>query len=210
VITMGNKRRHGQENSAVKTPGTPGVRGLSDRPPLACGPALRGPGRCVVRTMRLLRQRRIHFPAEQVGKRLRFADEISGRADRDTVVDRGATQDPCVLVPKFRQRAVRGRRHAVSRWESLLNAPQFAGLPGLVAKLRLTDDEHGRYRGLYEWDGPQLAEKYAPALWRVLALVSVRGPIHYMVLPRLGRDELLSRPQVLADAAAWWRLASVS
>jgi len=65
-------------------------------------------------------------------------------------------------------------------------------------------------QGLYEWDGPQLAEKYARGVWRVLALVSVRGSIHYMVLPRLGRDELLSRPQVLAGAAAWWRLASVS
>jgi hypothetical protein len=50
-------------------------------------------------------------------------------------------------------------------------------------------------------------------LWRVLALVSVPGSIHYVVLPGLRRDELLARPQVLAgpaDAAAWWRLAAVS
>ena len=38
--------------------------------------------------------------------------------------------------------------------------------------------EHGVYRGLYEWDGPAQAEAYARALWRVLALVSVRGSIH--------------------------------
>ena len=84
----------------------------------------------------------------------------------------------------------------------------------MVSKLWLADDERGRYRGLYEWDGPKQAEAYARALWRVLALVSVPGSIHYVVLPGLRRDELLARPQVLADAAAdaaaWWRLAAVS
>jgi hypothetical protein len=130
---------------------------------------------------------------------------------RETVVDRDATRDPCVLVVGFRLRAVRGWGHAVFRWESLLNAPLFAGFPGLVSKLWLADDERGRYRGLYEWDDPHLAEAYARALWRVLALVSVPGSIHYVVLPGLRRDELLARPQILADAAAgpaaWWRLA---
>ena len=110
--------------------------------------------------------------------RLRFADGTSARVFRETTVDRGATLDPCVLVVEFRLRAVRGRGHAVFRRESLLNTPLFAGFPGLVSKLWLADDERGRYRGLYEWDGPRLAENYARALWRVLALVSVRGSIH--------------------------------
>jgi len=82
-----------------------------------------------------------------------------------------------------------------------------------VSKLWLADDERGRYWGLYEWDGPRLAENYARALWRVLALVSARGSIHYVVLPGLHRDELLDRPQVQDGAAAatgaWWRLADV-
>ena len=87
------------------------------------------------------------------------------------------------------------------------------GSPGLVSKLWLADDERGRYRGLYEWDGPRLAENYARALWRVLALVSVRGSIHYVVLPGLRRDELLDRPpghdSAAAEADAWWQLADV-
>ena len=66
-----------------------------------------------------------------------------------------------------------------------LTLRQFAGFPAWWRNCGLTDDEHGRYRGLYEWDGPQLAESTHLALWRVLALVSVRGSIHYMVLPRL-------------------------
>ena len=127
----------------------------------------------------------------------------------------GATEDPCVLVVEFRLRAVHGWAHAAFRWESLLNTPLFVGFPGFLSKLWLANDEHGRYRGLCEWDGPQRADHYARALWRVLALVSVPGSIHYLVLPGLRRDELLGRPQVLgvavqADSAAWWRPVEVS
>jgi hypothetical protein len=176
----------------------------------------------MARTVRLLRHRHVRLPAGQVGKVLRFADGTSARVYRETVVDRGATQDPCVLVVEFRLRAVRGWGHAIFRWESLLNTPLFVGFRGFASKLWMADDERGRYRGLYEWDGPQLAEDYARALWRVLALVSVRGSIHYRVLPGLRRDEILRRPRVLADAAQdtaqdeahdaadWWRLVSVS
>ena len=90
----------------------------------------------------------------------------------------------------------------------------WTGFPGLVSKLWLADDERSRYRGLYEWDGPRLAENYARTLWRVLALVSVRGSIHYVVLPGPRRDVLLTRPEALgraaADPAAWWRLAEAT
>jgi hypothetical protein len=48
----------------------------------------------------------------------------------------------------------------------------------------------------------------------VLALVSVPGSIHYLMLPGLRRDDLLTRPHVLAgasaDSAAWWRPVDVS
>ena len=186
---------------------------VPEQPPLAYPVAVRALAGCFVATARLVRRRRMHLPSQRVGMRLRFADGTSARVFRETGVDRGATVDPCVLVVEFRLRAVRGRGHAAFRRESLLNTPLFAGFPGFVSKLWLADDERGRYRGLYEWDGPRLAENYARALWRVLALVSVRGSIHYVVLPGLRRDVLLDRPQVLdgaaADAAAWWRLAGV-
>ena len=197
---------------------------VCERPPLAYPAALRALAGCFVSTARLLRQRRLHLPAERVGTRLRFADGSSAPVYRETAVDRGATVDPCVLVVTFRLRAVRGRGHAAFRRESLLNTPLFAGFPGLVSKLWLADDERGRYRGLYEWDDPRLAESYARALCRVLALVSARGSIHYVVLPGLRRDALLARPQAgpaagLAagpaagagtGAGAWWRLTGVA
>jgi len=195
-------------------PGTPEHQRtavITEEPPLAYRAAVWAVTSCAASTARLLWRRRLHLPRGHVGMRLRFADGTSARVYRETVVERGATRDPCVLVVVFRLRAVRGWGHAVFRGESMLNTPLFAGFPGLVSKLWLADDERGRYRGLYEWDGPARAEAYARALWRVLALVSVPGSIHYVVLPGLRRDELLERPQVLADAAAdpaaWWRLA---
>jgi hypothetical protein len=197
---------------SIRSPGQGAVP--AERPPLAYPAALRALAGCFACTVRLLWQRRMHLPRDRAGMRLRFADGTSGRVYRETVVDRGPVLDPCVLIVEFRLRAVRGRGHAAFRLESVLNTPLFAGFPGFVSKLWLACDERGRYRGVYEWDGPRLAENYARALWRVLALVSVPGSVHYVVLPGLRRDVLLETPHVLAaaaaDAAPWWQLAGVA
>jgi hypothetical protein len=183
---------------------------MADERPLPVGTAVRALARCAARTAVLLAGHRIHLPRDRVGVRVRFADGTTARVYRETVVDRTRPQDPAVLVVEFRLRWVRGRGHAVFRAESLLNTPLFVGFPGFVSKLWFAHDEHGAYRGLYEWDGSALAGAYARALWWVLALVSVRGSIHYEVLPGLHRDELLADPRVLDAAAAvtvadWWR-----
>jgi hypothetical protein len=165
--------------------------------------------RCVARTAGLLARRRVHLRPEHVGRRLRFADGTSARVYRETVVDDECPQ-PCVLVVEFLLRLVRGWGHALFRWESLLNTPLFVGFPGFRTKLWLANDEHGVYRGVYQWDSPELAERYARSLWRVLALGSVPGSIHYMVLPGLRRDDLVDDPHVLdgvasGDPVGWWR-----
>ena len=183
---------------------------VAERPPLGYPAALRALAGCLAGTALLLWRRRVHLPAGRVGTRLRFADGTSARVYRETVVDRDPAPDPCVLVVEFRLRAVRGRGHAAFRAESLLNTPLFVGFPGFVSKLWLADDERGRYRGVYEWDGPRLAEDYARALWRVLALVSAPGSIHYVVLPGLRRDAVLEQPQLLGGDDAWWRLVEVT
>ena len=194
MITETEPHRRGPESTAVRPPPSmPGICELSDQAPLRYNAALRALAGCVVSTARLLWQRRVHLPADQVGRRLRFADGTSARVYRETVVECGATKDPCVLVVEFRLRLVRGRVHAAFRSESLLNTPLFVGFPGFASKLWLAHDERGRYRGVYEWDGPQRADHYARALWRVLALVSVHGSIHYMILPGLRRAEFLAQ-----------------
>ena len=186
---------------------------IMERPPLPYLAALGAEVSCVTATARLLRQRRIHLPAGHVGARLHFTDGTSGRVYRETVIDRGATASPCVLVVEFRLRAVRGRGHALFRWESLLNTPLFAGFPAWSRSCGWPPTSAAATGACMSGMAPRRAEAYARALWRVLALVSVPGSIHYVVLPGLSRDELLARPQGPADAvgaADWWRLAEVS
>ena len=82
-----------------------------------------------------------------------------------------------------------------------------------MSKLWLTNDENGFYRGVYQWDGSARAIAYVRSLWWVLSLVSVRGSIHYIVLPGMWRDIVLQDPRVLddviSDRSAWWRLTQV-
>lgn len=181
----------------------------------ALGPALRSLGACAARTTTLVVQRRLHQPRDHVGQRCTFADGTTAAVYRETVVDRPPPTSPAVLVVRFRLRGVRtARLHALFRLESELNTPLFVGFPGFVSKLWLRHDEHGAYRGLYDWDDPILATRYVRALWWALRVVSPPESIDAMVLPGLRRDDLLADPR-LADAVApaaanaWWRLALV-
>jgi len=128
--------------------------------------AIKALGQCALRTGALLAQRRIHQPAEHVGWRFRFADGTTTECYRETVVDRPPPAALAILVVSFRLRRVRGYwGHAIFRWESVLNTVLSVGFPGLITKLWLRHDEHGVYRGLYEWDDPLLAVAYVRALW---------------------------------------------
>jgi hypothetical protein len=187
---------------------------MNEQIPWPYGVAVRAEINCIASTARLLATGRHHLPREHVGMRLRFADGTSARVFRETVVD-VTPKDPCVLVVEFQLRLVKGPRlHSLFRRESLFNTPLFAGFPGFVSKLWMANDEHDIYRGVYEWDGPEAAEYYARSLWRVLAIGSVSGSIHYIVLPGLRRDALLAAPHLLdarPDAqAAWWKLVEAA
>lgn len=184
---------------------------MPDQAALDAGTAWRAVARCLGASLVMLVRGRIHLRQAEVDRRIRFADGTTGRVYRETVADH-VPSEPCLLVVSFRLRGIRGRRgHALFRWESLLNTPLFVGFPGFVSKLWLAHDERGTYRGVYEWDGPERAERYARSLWRVLALVSEKGSIAYQVVPGLSRDRALAEPALLSrDAAAeeadWWRV----
>jgi hypothetical protein len=190
-------------SSSVPLPLAPG--------PLPAGPSWRAVAGCVGASAEMLARGRLWQPTEHLGRSLSFADATSARVYRETRVDREPPSDPCVLLIGFRLRWVRGRGHAAFERESLAHTVLFAGFPGLVSKLWLGHDEHDLYRGLYEWDGPQLADTYARSLWHVLALVSTAGSIDFRVLDGLRRDELLADPvrslaAAPADVRAWWRV----
>ncbi|MFI5046484.1 MAG: hypothetical protein ACHQIG_05425 [Acidimicrobiia bacterium] len=187
---------------------------LADRPPLPFRRAVRALGACAISTAVLMFRHAISQPTGRLGQVLRFADGSGGRVYRETVVERAARDAPVLLIVAFRLRWVRGWGHALFRAESLLNTPLFVGFPGFVSKLWLANDEHGVYRGFYQWNDAALADAYVRALWWVLALVSVPGSIHAVVLPGLRRDDVLANPELLEAAGdahrdEWWRLTAV-
>ncbi|KLU11450.1 MULTISPECIES: hypothetical protein [unclassified Kocuria] len=181
------------------------------RPFLGTGPAVRAVAGSVSSTAALLAERRLHQPAGHRGARLDFADGTGSRVYRETTVDGEDPREPAVLVVVFRLRAVRGRGHTLFRWESELNTPLFAGFPGFVSKLWLAHDDRGRYRGVYEWDGPERARAYVQALGWVLSLVSEPASVQAVVFPGLHRDEVLQEPELVAGhgAPAWSVLTAV-
>jgi len=171
------------------------------------GRALAAEIRCMVRTVSLLVGGHVRQPTQHVGEVLHFADGSSAPVYRETVVDHGPLAEPAALVVEFRLRWIRGRGHALFRAESILNTPLFVGFRGFVSKLWLAHDQNGVYRGVYQWDGPSLAHAYARALWWILALVSERGSIRYVVVPACTRDELVAGEG--PDDGAWWRVTKV-
>ena len=160
-------------------------------------------------TPSLLAGRRVRQPRRHLGQVIGFADGTRARIYRETVLE-AATAAPTALAVASRLRWVRGQGHRVFELESQLNTPLFVGFPGFRSKLWLAHDETGRYRGLYEWDGPDAAEHYARSVGRVLALVSEPRSSDYRVLPGLRRDDLLARSDrlALADPRAWWHAAA--
>lgn len=185
---------------------------MKEQPPLTKGSAVVALARCALRTAVLVARHQIRQPPDHVDRQLHFADGSTTAVYRETVIAGPDAARPAVLVVGFRLRWIHGDRlHALFRLESELNTVLFAGFPGLVSKLWCRHDQSGLYRGVYQWDDPNLAEAYVRALWLVLALVSERGSIHYAILPGLRRHELLAHPD-LADSfapdetAAWWRL----
>jgi len=205
---------------AVAVPGGPtGAAPLPAPGPLPLPRSAAAVARCAARTVVLLARRQVHLPRGNLGLRLRFGDGSTGRVYRETVVDHPPETERCVLVVTFRLRGVSGRGHRAFEVESLLNTPLFVGFPGFVSKLWFAADGRGAYRGLYDWDDPDLADAYARALWWVLALVSHRSSIHHHVVRGACRDDVLAEAARLGPGAPtawvldpareddWWRVA---
>ena len=200
--------------SDAAAPADPGgTDDLADRPPRSPAAAWTAVAGSVGCTVLLLARRRIHLPRGNVGRQLPFADGSRATVYRETVVDHGDIDEPAVLIVAFKLRSLEGRaKHRWFRVASIVNTPLFVGFPGYVSKLWFSHDRHGVYRGVYQWDGAGPAETYARSLWRVLALVSVPGSIHYRVLPGMRRDEFLRDPGAygstrVATGPDWWRPA---
>jgi hypothetical protein len=166
--------------------------------------------RCAERTATLLLDGRLHQPHANVGRQVRWADGTTSVVYRETTADRVASE-PCTLVVRFRLRGVRHRFwHIAFRFESELNTVLFAGFPGFVSKLWFAADEHGVYRGVYDWDGVEHAHAYVRALWWALMVVSVRSSIEHVVVPGVRRDQVLADPAIADLSPTWARPREVT
>jgi hypothetical protein len=174
-------------------------------------PAVADFARSVAAWGSLVTSRRLTSPKDNLGARLRFADGSWSFVFRETAVAEAGTSDPTLLVIQFRLAAVGSNRllHAAFRRECALHTPLFAGFPGFRSKLWLDDVETGLYRGVYQWQGGDLARHYAARMVALLAPFSNAGTARYRVVEGLWRDEFLLRPEVAPTHAEgdWWRPA---
>jgi hypothetical protein len=163
-------------------------------------------------TGRLIAGGRLAQPGTHLAWRLVFADGTTSFVFRETALHGIPPADPAVLVVQFRLRMVGTSPlwHALFRRECVLHTPLFAGFQGFRSKLWLTDLRTGVYRGLYQWDGADLAVDYAATLTRLLRAVSVAGSVDHHVLPGIRRDDLLRDPARVSGGREWWRLVASS
>lgn len=158
-------------------------------------------------TARLMAAGRLSQPRTHLARRISFADTTTSYVFRETAVKGVSTNDPVVLVVRFSLRLVGTNPwwHAAFRRECVLHTPLFAGFPGFRSKLWLADLHTSVYRGLYEWDGAELAVDYAETLARLLRIVSVDQSVGHHVIPGVGRDDLLLDPTRVTSGPAWAR-----
>ena len=125
----------------------------------------------------LVASRRLTSPKENLGAWLTFADGSSSFVFRETAVSEAPTSDPTLLVIQFRLAALGSNAvlHAAFRRECALHTPLFAGFPGFRSKLWIDDVETGVYRGVYEWQGGDLAQALCGPHGGALGAVLQRG-----------------------------------
>jgi hypothetical protein len=159
----------------------------------------------------LVARRRLTSSKENLGAWLTFADGSSSFVFRETAVTEVPTTDPTLLVIQFRLAALGSNQllHAAFRRECVLHTPLFAGFPGFRSKLWMDDVATGVYRGVYEWQGGDLARHYAARMVALLAPFSNARTARHQVVEGLRRDDFLLHPELAPDDVEghWWRLA---
>jgi hypothetical protein len=126
--------------------------------PVPRGTGWREVGRCFGAGVGMLRRRELHLPRKKVGRVIRFGDGTPGRVDRETVwTGRQTPRASCSCHSGCEESA--GTR--CFGWRASSTPRCSSGSRGFVSKLWLANDRDGIYRGLYEWDGADRAERYA-------------------------------------------------
>ncbi|MEW6032762.1 MAG: hypothetical protein AB1645_07765 [Bacillota bacterium] len=139
----------------------------------------------LLRTLGLALTGRIRFPRGRVGETVELEEGHRAVVFREVVVrpGRGRPEKPgATFRVRFRLAGMGPRANKVF---SLLPIPFFVGFPGFRGKLWLYDDRNDEWWGLYQWDTPAHAERYARSFAvRFMTRRSVPGSVSWNVLPR--------------------------
>ena len=151
-------------------------------------------------------------PRELVGVGLRFQDATAPFVFRETARREAGTDAPAVIVIEFRLVFLGSNPslHAAFRRECILHTPLFAGFPGFRSKLWADDVQTGVYAGVYEWQGADLASRYAERMVGLLKPFSTPGTARYHVIEDGRRSDFLSNPSEAGaggSSSSWWELA---
>ena len=190
----------------------PGGAPVDQSAPLPLDAALRRLSRCAVDVVGLLARRRIHQPSEHVGLRLRLrgrhvgpglpGDRRRRRAARGPLRARGR-------VPAARPCAAGGTPSSAGR---ACSTPRCSSAsPASSPSCGWPTTSAARYRGVYEWDGPERAEALRPlpsggcSRW-----AACRARSATWCCPGCGATTCCAEPApgeaaAPGDAAAWWR-----
>ena len=181
-------------------------------PPLPVESAARAVLRCVGAAAVLLFRRRIRLPRRRLGRRVHFADGTTGVVYRETIADGVAALEPCTLL-------VISACGASGVGLTPPSAPRACSTHHYSSDFRDLSAKCGSPRSArrvsrpLRMGRPRAGDRLRPSLWRVLALVSTPGSIHYAVVTGILPPRSLPRGSgshhqagSAGTAGQWWQI----
>lgn len=169
------------------------------------------PVRSAVNVARSLIEGRFRMPTDRIGEPLTTDGGQTFTIYRETTVEpRGRDSQRAMAVLAFQFHlwfmpdplvpiAVR-----VFEPLSILTTPFFAGLPGFRTKLWLFDHDTGDYLGIYQWENPEMASRYARALRKLMAVFAAPGTVSYGVFEDTSLDAYLESHTPAEETSESW------
>jgi hypothetical protein len=142
---------------------------------------------CALRTLALLRRRRLHLHRDRIGTAIVLPGGRPYLVFRESVCDDPSEEREVTLLVWFQLKGT-GPDHPWRSWlferESILNTVLYAGCTGFERKLWLVDRTSAAYAGLYTWRGEEAARRYARYITAVLRPLSVPGSVGSALVPQ--------------------------
>jgi len=145
-------------------------------------------------TIKLVLQRKIHFPTDRIGKTILMGDGQEFTIFREVEIYEESTEEKNGYKPAlFRVRfLLSGMGSEDNKRFSWIPVPFFIGLPGFRAKLWTINYKNNYFQGIYQWDRQEYAEEYSKSFaYRFMSGRSVPGSVSFDITPNTSLEEYL-------------------